>query len=477
MQKSIFGKYFTTFLSVMLASIIILGTLIIFLSSRYFRKTQHTLLLNYAKNAGDIVMKNMGKNDGEYIESNIISVSFGILAKPAQIDVALCDTNGKVLIAAGENKTGLLAYNISQDIVGITLNDKVYKGISSLGGMYKEPHYVVTHPVYNNYHQITGFTLTAIDTKESNKFLLDLLVIFLISAAGVIFLATIVIYFLTNKIVRPLREMSVASKSFAKGDFSKKIKVTSYDEVGQLANSFNNMASALSINEEMRRSFVANVSHELKTPMTTIGGFIDGILDGTIPQSTQKKYLRIVSDEVKRLSRLTVAMLNIAKIEAGEMELQTSEFNIMDIIYSTVFSLENKINAKKLDIEGLDVGKFMVRGDADLLHQVIYNIVDNAIKFSNESGYIKFNITNNKDTTFISIKNSGQGISDENQEKIFDRFYKTDKSRSLDKNGVGLGLYIVKTIINMHDGDIIVESKQGEFCEFTFNISSTTKDK
>lgn len=477
MQKSIFGKYFTIFLSVILVSITILGTMIIFLASQYFRNSQHNLLLSYARNASNIVQENLSANDYMFVESSIIYSSFNILTRPSQVDIVLYDIYGKPIIASGKNKKNLLAYNISEDILTKTLKYGEYKGISSVGGIYDKPYYIVTYPVFNNVGHINSFILTSINTNETNKFLFDMLKIFLISATGVAILATIVIYFLTDKIVSPLREMSIASRYFAKGDFSKKIEVTSCDEVGQLANSFNHMASSLSINEEMRRSFVANVSHELKTPMTTISGFVDGILDGTIPYDKQNKYLQIVSDEVKRLARLVVAMLNIAKIEAGEMKLQMSEFNIMDIIYSTIFSMENKINEKNLDIRGLDVGKFMVKGDVDLLHQVVYNLIDNAIKFSNYGGYIQFEISNDKETTFISIKNSGDGISDEHREKIFDRFYKMDQSRSLDKNGVGLGLYIVKSIINMHDGDIVVNSKYGEFCEFIFNISSAKGEK
>lgn len=477
MQRSIFGKYFIIFLSVILVSIVILGTMIIFLASQYFRNSQHNLLLSYAKNSSKIVQENLSSNNYMYVESTVIYSSFNILTRPSQVDIVLYDIYGKPVIASGANKQNLLAYNIPQDILEKTLTEGTYKGVSSMNGIYDKPYYIVTFPVYNNVGHINSFIMASINTNETNRFLFDMLRIFSISACVVIILSTIAIYLLTNKIVRPLREMSMASRDFAKGDFTQKINVNTFDEVGQLANSLNNMASSLSVNEEMRRSFVANVSHELKTPMTTISGFVDGILDGTIPQKEEKKYLSIVSSEVKRLSRLVVSMLNIAKIEAGEMKLQVTEFNIMDIIYSTVFSMENKINEKNLDIIGLDVGKFMVLADMDLLHQVVYNLVENAIKFSNNGGFIEFNVYQGKGITFISIKNSGEGIDDEYKDKIFDRFYKMDESRSLDKNGVGLGLYIVKSIINMHDGDIVVNSEQGKFCEFIFNIHSSKSEK
>ena len=190
--------------------------------------------------------------------------------------------------------------------------------------------------------------------------------------------------------VRPLREMSVAAKKFGQGDFTSRIEVTSDDEIGQLAMALNNMAQSLSQLESMRRSFVANVSHELKTPMTSIGGFIDGILDGTIPRSEEKKYLRIVSEEVQRLSRLVRSMLNLSRIEAGELKLNRQQLNIVDTICQTLFTFEQSIEQKRLDIRGLDVGKVMVDADADLIHQVVYNLIENAVKFVSEDGYLMF---------------------------------------------------------------------------------------
>ena len=190
--------------------------------------------------------------------------------------------------------------------------------------------------------------------------------------------------------VRPLREMSQAAKNFGKGDFTARINIDTDDEIGQLASSFNNMAKSLSALESMRRSFIANVSHELKTPMTSIAGFVDGILDGTIPKEKQNEYLRIVSDEVKRLSRLVKSMLNLSRIEAGELKIQTTQFNVVEIICQTVFSFERQINEKHLDIRGLDQDKVMVEADPDLIHQVVYNLTENAVKFANDGGYLEF---------------------------------------------------------------------------------------
>ena len=207
------------------------------------------------------------------------------------------------------------------------------------------------------------------------------------------------------------------TQSFAKGDFSVRVTVERYDEIGKLAMAFNNMATNLASQETMRRAFVANVSHELKTPMTTIAGFIDGILDGTIPPEKRDKYLGIVSQEVKRLSRLVRSMLGIARIEAGEMKLVRTDFDINDIVCQTVFTFEQQIEQKRLEVRGLDAGKFMVNADVDLVHQVVYNLVENAVKFADEGGYIEANYTQEDGRVFVGIRNSGEGLSKEEMPK------------------------------------------------------------
>ena len=294
---------------------------------------------------------------------------------------------------------------------------------------------------------------------------------FLIAAAAAFILAFVVVGLFSYRLVKPLRQMSAAAKSFGDGDFSIRVPVTSNDEIGQLATAFNNMADSLSGSESMNRSFVANVSHELKTPMTTIAGFIDGILDGTIPPERQSHYLHIVSDEVKRLSRLVRTMLNLSRIDNGELKLRPNDFDISETVLSTVLTFEKSIDEKKIDIRGLDTLQPMqVHGDEDLLHQIVYNLVENAVKFTNTEGYISFNVSDSIDRIVVTIENSGSGIQSDELPLVFEKFYKTDKSRSQDKNGMGLGLYLVRTIIKLHGGDISVSSVVNEYTRFSFYI-------
>ena len=207
--------------------------------------------------------------------------------------------------------------------------------------------------------------------------------------------------------------------------------------------------------------------------MQTIGGFVDGILDGTIPPERQNQYLRIVSDEVKRLSRLVWSMLNISRIEAGETKITPVDFNIVETIIQTLFNFEHLIEKKHVEVGGLeDVGKVMVKADPDLIHQVVYNLIDNAVKFVDEGGKISFRFETKGTMTSFTVRNSGEGISKEEIQRVFEKFYKTDRSRGLDKRGVGLGLYIVRTIVNLHGGEIVVRSMDGEYCEFTVSLPS-----
>ncbi len=312
---------------------------------------------------------------------------------------------------------------------------------------------------------ITGFLpyVAGIVQSMSYVILLALLVVF------------IAMYSTTKGITKPLSEMQEVTRHFAKGEFSHRANEDyKKSDFSEFAKALNKMADELRVNEESQKSFVANVSHELKTPMTSIGGFIDGILDGTIPPEEEKKYLSIVSSEVKRLSRMVVSMLNLSKIEAGEVQLAPTSYDVSTQIFDTLLSFERKIDEKHINIEGFEnMGSVIMRADKDLIQQVIYNLFDNAVKFTPENGTITVFASNDGESTKVIIRNSGAGVTPEEIARIFERFYKVDKSRSYDTKGVGLGLYIVKTIINMHDGDITADSKQGEYTEFAFEIPFT----
>jgi signal transduction histidine kinase len=275
--------------------------------------------------------------------------------------------------------------------------------------------------------------------------------------------------------------MAIAARAYAKGDFSKRITVTPDAELGALAATFNQMADGINKLETMRRGFIADVSHELRTPMTTIGGFIDGILDGVIPPDQQEKYLLIVSDEVKRLSRLVSSLLDITKIQAGERKFVKGDFDICESARQIIISCEQRLLEKKLDVEfTCDEDNMLAYADADAIYQILYNLCDNAIKFSRVGGKYRVSVIRNDKKIFVSVFNEGDGIPGEDLPFVFERFYKADKSRGLDATGLGLGLYICKAIIDAHGEEIWVKSEYGKNCEFVFTLQSalpTTIDK
>ena len=476
MQKSLFTKYFTICLSMLLVCIVVLGAILMAFAARYFEQDKYSLL---ETSVDEMVDMTEGYYEGNtpYGSKEQLLKSYSVLANAidARFFLVSADTN-KTLLCTDEQPCEHFTYMVSDEIVTTAMEKGVYRELGRLSGIYQGQYYTLGKPVVTS-SGVKGVIFASISANSLLFFLGEILKMFLLSAVLVVVIAFVVIYFITARMVRPLRQMVSAVESFSKGDFSVRVPVQDYSEVGRLAMAFNNMASALATQESSGRSFVANVSHELKTPMTTIAGFIDGILDGTIPPEKQQHYLRIVSDEVKRLSRLVRSMLDIARLEAGEMKLSPTTFDINDIVCQSVFTFEQAIDQKHLDIRGLDAGKVMVEADRDLMHQVVYNLLENAVKFVNEGGYIQVSYHTENDETMVSIKNSGQGLTKEELSKVFNRFYKTDKSRSLDKNGVGLGLHIVRSIVNLHGGRIMARSVEGEYVEFMFTVPTAPHSK
>ena len=257
-----------------------------------------------------------------------------------------------------------------------------------------------------------------------------------------------------------------------------KIPVVGEDEIAELATAFNSMADSLANYEYTRSSFLANVSHDLRTPMTSIAGFIDGILEGAIPPEKQPYYLEIIGQEVKRLSRLVSSLLDISRMEAGNRKFEKTPFDVCEMARIILLSFEAKIDAKKLDVEfEASNDRLMVYSDKDAINQVLYNLCDNAVKFSREKGKYRISLSEEGNKVVIKVYNEGAGIPEADLPHVFDRFYKSDKSRGLDKTGVGLGLYICKTLMDNLQEDIFATSKQGEYCEFTVKITKYKEEK
>ena len=464
--RSIFSKYFVICSAVILISFVCLGAVLMLVSSRYFIDDRKELLKKNCDSASFEIQNMMldhpagWKNGAEEILKDY--------AMGCNALFVLCDKNGSII--SSTYNEGLLYDTASEEILSAFDDDGYYiydnfKGLCSKDSHVCGVKFSANGPDY--------YLMAAAETKEDSAYIYNLLEVFGISAVIVLVIALIIVYFTTLKLTEPVKEIAELSKKIGKGDFSVTFPEYDTSEFKQLSLAFNEMAASLKSYDTMRNSFVANVSHELRTPMTSIGGFVDGLLDGTIPQSKREEYLRIISSEVHRLTRLVRSMLNLAKIEAGELEPQMTRFSVIETIVETLMTFENRIEEKQIEIRGLDAPRVWIYADEGLIHQVIYNLIENAIKFVDKGGYIEFGFESIGDRTVISIKNSGEGLSEDEMPLVFDRFYKTDKSRGLDAAGVGLGLNIVSSIIRLHEGKIMVKSVKGEYTEFLFTLRNT----
>ncbi|MFI3207011.1 MAG: HAMP domain-containing sensor histidine kinase [Clostridia bacterium] len=486
MQKSLFTKYLIMTMSIVLTSFVVLCVFVMFFFYTQ-KKTETERLLSenvysvsdFAKN---YVLQTPSSKTDLSVNSIAVNILLDVLSSNIDADIFITDLDGNRFAGAYANSE-----SHGEALISKTIVDKAtagfYTSSDDLGGFYFSDQYTVGIPftvidVDTNQEVVVGAIFASTSIADTFGYLFSMFQVFLIAMLITLIISFILVWLFTYRMVRPLRRMSIATKTFGAGDFAVRVPVESEDEIGQLSLAFNNMANSLSNSEGMRRSFIANVSHELKTPMTTIGGFIDGILDGTIPPQRQNQYLKIVSIEIKRLSRLVKSMLDLSRIDSGEMKINMVKFDLTATVFNTLLTFEQKIEEKSLDITGLeDAPPMMIDGDQDLLHQVVYNLIENAVKFTPEKGYISFVFTDSFDRVALSIKNSGQGIAPEDLPMIFDKFYKTDKSRSQDKNGMGLGLYLVKTIINLHGGDITVQSAVDNFSNFEFYLPKTIVKK
>nr|WP_281419858.1 HAMP domain-containing sensor histidine kinase [Evansella tamaricis] len=281
-------------------------------------------------------------------------------------------------------------------------------------------------------------------------------------------IAGFIIFFTSRKITSPLREMNHSALQFAKGDFNHRVKIETKDEIGQLGETFNYMAQELASIDQMRKDFVANVSHDLRSPLTSIRGFLGALMDGTIPKEQQNKYLEIMKNETERLMKLVEDLLDMARLEANQIDINPVNYNVSEQLRLSIAKMEPLISQHEVDIElnGEDIN---VTADRDRMEQVINNLLQNAIQFSKKNSKIEVTIKKVGEEAEISIRDFGLGMDEEDLKYIWERFYKKEKARST-KGGTGIGLSIVKHIIDLHGTSIQVESELNYGTTFSFTL-------
>lgn len=477
-MKSLYKRQLSMMIGVMILSFSLLSAAFMLLSYRYIISEKRDAM---ERNAGYIASFTSSNSQlflslrDDYYKNYVASValisdSFVILTNPD--GEILYATDGAYFYSYGDAK-------IPQTVVDQVLSEGSYTGLTNLGGIYPERRYLASLPVTSTSLTgatvVNGLVLVAADTSSLSEMWTATATIFFFTAVVVLLIAVIASSLTSAYQARPLNEMAEAARRFGRGEFD--VRVTGYegrcDEISTLADAFNSMACSLSKVENQRSEFIANVSHELKTPMTTISGFAEGILDGTIPPEREREFLQVIVSETRRLSRLVRRMLDLSRLNALSESGMTAQeqFDLTDVVSQVLISLENRITERGLDVDvQMPEEKLMVWGDPDAITQVCYNLVDNAAKFAASDSTITIQITKKDGKAYTSVRNLGATIPPEELPLLFDRFHKADSSRSMDRDGVGLGLYIVKTILGNLKENITVTSEDG-VTQFTFTLT------
>ena len=460
-------------------SFTLLSTAFMLLSYRYIISETRDRL---ERNAGYIAaatsdylqnISNVSLLDG--LKWTLYQSTMETVSSVSEASVIVANTQGEILYATDE---GMYAKRVPQQMVNQILDQGNYTGLTNLEGLYGSNRYIAGLPIQvpldnPNLSVNLGVVLVSGDTSGLSEMWRSTATIFFFAAVVVLLIAVVASSITSAHQTRPLTEMAEAARKFGRGEFDVRVNYKDRcDEIGELAEAFNSMANSLAKVESQRAEFIANVSHELKTPMTTIAGFAEGILDGTIPPEKERDALNVVVSETRRLSRLVRRMLDLSRLNAlAETVTAQEQFDITEIMSRVLVSLEGRITGRGLDVEAkFPDDPVMVWGDPDGVTQVCYNLLDNAAKFAAQGTAITVQIVKKDGKAYISVRNLGATIPPDELPLLFDRFHKADYSRSVDREGVGLGLYIVKTILGNLKENITVTSEDG-VTQFTFTLT------
>ena len=471
-MKTTFGRTFSTAAAILLLALLVLGASF---QSQVREYLTDTTMADMQKDAKVISELAAAYSIDGSLSSRDFLLNLDIASQVSDSDAVICDVRGRVILCSdalsGCEHQGL---QVNEEYLATVIKNGGHTDTGIIGGLYKENRYVVSVPIRsNNGKTVSGIVIVSTPTATTDTILNRISRIFLSVALIVVLFAVLAVSAFARNHSKPLRDMAKVANAFGHGDFEGRVKLRDgySEEMQELSLAFNNMASTLQKGEYQRQEFVANVSHELKTPMPTISGYIDGILDGTIPPERQNYYLQIVSDETKRLSRLVRSMLDISKLQDQVIpEERKLHFDLEEAMGQVLITFEKKILDKKLDVQvEMPEHPVFTMADPDAVTQVIYNLIDNAVKFCPEEGTLGLMIREGGGKAYVSVSNDGDTIPPEELPLVFDRFHKMDKSRSQNRDGWGLGLYIVKTLVDSHGENISVTSRDGK-TEFTFTM-------
>ncbi len=421
---------------------------------------------------------------GSYYDSQIslneLQTNLETLAEYLSADINIISPEGVMLLSSSNPAIAVAAENglYTNTVKGFDITDfgSSYYTTGTFYGTYYNDVLTVVSTLTVGY-QTRGYVLIHKPMKLIMASSDDFTNITFYTVLIMFLFAFVILILFTRSIYQPLRKITTAAKAYAKGDFSQKLDIKSNDELEYLANTLNYMATELDTFEEDQRKFVSNVSHDFRSPLTSIKGYVEAMLDGTIPVEMQDKYLNIILFETERLNKLTQSLIDLNQFGNHGIHLDMTDFDINGIIRSTILTFEGKCQEKNLSFDLVLTGEdLFVHGDMTKIQQILYNLIDNATKFSKPNSSIKIETSIKNEKLFVSVKDSGIGISKENLNKIWERFYKIDSSRGKDKRGSGLGLSIVKEIVQAHGEHINVISTEGVGTEFIFSLQLSKKE-
>ena len=472
-MKTMYGRQFATMVGMVLLSFLMLGASFATLSYQYTIREKKDTLERNARYIAQFTSDSVESGGKLVWQTPAFQKYLSSVAKVSDSHVMVATPEG-VIVYATSGSADLIEFQYAElsPATVASIVDGSRGGMDPLDGLYREPRYLVGLPITNDKGYLQGLVLVSASASNISGVWRDLSGILLVTALAVVLIAAIISSVTSMRQSQPIKEIAAAARQFGLGRLDVRVDVGSRrDEVGELAEAFNAMADSLAKSEQRRSEFIANVSHELKTPMTSIAGFADGILDGTIPPDQERHYLQIISSETRRLSRLVRSMLDLSRLQSDERAAQ-QQFDLCETLVRALVTLEGKVNAKRLEVDAQlpQDEPVPVWGDQDAITQVCYNLLDNAIKFSQEGGVLGLGVSVKGAKATVTISNQGETIPPGEQQLIFDRFHKTDHSRSADRDGVGLGLYIVKTILNSHKETISCVSEDG-VTKFIFTMT------
>ena len=469
-MRSTFSRTFFSAAMVLLMAMLLIGTSFQALVQEYLTEQA----MEGLKNDGNAIsaLASAYYTEGSLNQEDFL-VNLSFVSQVSQSDAVICNSQGQLVLCSrapfGCGHQGMI---VSTDFLGEVFSTGCVTTTGIIQGLYEEERFVAAVPITDAGGFGVGIVIVSTPMVQVTRILQKISDTYLFISVLVVLLAVVIMSLVVRHQSKPLKDMAKAAHDFGHGNLDARVQVDgkSSDEMQELALAFNNMASSLQQSEYQRQEFVANVSHELKTPMTTISGFVDGMLDGTIPPERHKHYMQMVSDETKRLSRLVRSMLDISRLQDQDIpEEKKSRFELQELAGQVLITFEQKIDAKKLSVDVDFPGHpTYTRAGPDYITQVFYNLLDNAVKFCPEGGDLGVKIRVGTTKLYVSISNSGETIPSNELPLVFDRFHKLDKSRSK-KEGWGLGLYIVKTIVCRHGEDISVTSQDG-ITTFTFTL-------